>query len=393
MARTINRLTARRVLSLSEPGYHADGAGLYLQVSPSGAKSWIFRFTLRGRPREMGLGPLSLIGLADARERRDTCRRHLLDGRDPIEVRKEERVTAITDTFGECASAYVEAHSASWKNAKHKAQWTATLDTHAASLKSRQVSSISTDHVLEVLEPIWREKTETATRVRQRIEAVLDWATARRMRVGENPARWRGHLDKLLPPPTRLKKVEHRRALPYVEAAAFMQELRARSSLSARALELMVLTATRPNEACGARWAEVDVDAAVWTIPPSRMKSSREHRVPLSPAAVEMLTGMARQSEFIFPGVDEHIGLTTAAPLKVLQEMRPGLHQHGFRSSFRDWAADCTNYPREVAEQALAHVLRDKVEAAYRRTDLFVKRRAMMNDWADFLASGASVPE
>lgn len=390
--RATNRLSARAVATVTRAGYHPDGGGLYLQVSTRGSKSWIFRYTLRGRSREMGLGPLALVSLAEARELREACRRQLLAGKDPLEARREERAAEVRDTFQQCRTAYVTAHASSWKNEKHRAQWESTLSTYAAALDPKPVREIDTSHVLAVLEPIWYDKTETATRVRQRIEAVLNWAAARKMRSAENPARWRGHLDKLLPPPARLKRVQHRSALPYLEAPAFMQVLRAKVSMTARALELTILTASRPNETAGARWEEFDLDAALWVVPPDRMKAQREHRIPLQPRAVEIVRAMPRLAPFVFPGVDETTGITTAALLALVQEMRPGLHTHGFRSTFRDWAADCTSYPREIAEAALAHVLKDKTEAAYRRTDLFEKRRQLMADWAAYCAGGDAPP-
>ncbi len=393
MARAVNRLSARAVQTATRAGYHPDGAGLYLQVSATGAKSWIFRYTIRGKSREMGLGPLSLVPLADARERAAICRRQLLDDIDPIAERDRARAAQhARTTFEACAQAYIEAHRTSWRNAKHAAQWDATLNTYAASMLPMAVDDIDTAAVVGVLTPIWNTKTETATRVRQRIEAVLDWAAVRGMRTGENPARWRGHLAKLLPAPTRLKKVTNRRALPYADVPAFMEALRAKQTTAARALELVTLTATRPNEAAAATWAEFDLDAGVWVIPAERMKAGRAHRVPLAPGLVEMLRQLPLVDDepFVFPGGRRGRPITTAAMLKQLNEIRPGVHTHGFRSTFRDWAADCTSYAREIAEQALAHTLESKVEAVYRRTDLFDKRRSLMSDWATYCVPGGA---
>jgi len=394
MKRDSNRLKPIALKHLG-PGRHADGGGLYLLVKPDGRRTWVFRWRDRvtGKLRDKGLGAAWDVPLAEARERAAACRRTLRAGGDPIadprqalQARRLEHAKRMT--FQQCRDAYIAAHAASWRNEKHTAQWTATLDTYAAELLPLPVAEIDTGHIVKALEPIWTTKTETATRVRQRIEAVLDWATARKLRSGDNPARWRGHLENLLAKPTKLKAVQHRAALAYDELAAFMVELRAKSGYGARALELQILTAARPGEVAAATWAEFDLKAAVWTVPGARMKAGREHRVPLSPAAVALLKALPRtESEYVFPGLRKSQPMTTAAALRILQDLRPGLSAHGFRSSFRDWAADRTAYPREVAEQALAHAIPSAVEAVYRRSDLFEKRANLMRDWAKFCAT------
>jgi integrase len=377
-----------------KPGMHADGGGLYLQVTASGAKSWIFRFMLHGKAREMGLGPLHTISLAEARERAKECRKLRLDGIDPVEARKakraEERLAAATVmTFADCAERYIAAHRASWRNPKHAAQWPSTLQTYAYPVfGSLPVQAIDTALVTKTIEPIWHDKPETASRVRGRIEAVLDWAKVRGYRNGENPARWRGHLDKLLPARAKVRKVEHHAALPYGEMGDFVGALREQEGIGARALEFMILTAMRTGEVIGARWDEFDLADKVWTVPADRMKTGKEHRVPLSPAAVAIIDQMqaarVNDHQFVFPGGKLGKPLSNMAMLKLLKRMGHGgqLTVHGFRSSLRDWAAERTSYPREVAEMALAHTIGDKVEAAYRRGDLFTKRRRLMEEWA-----------
>lgn len=392
--RVLHKLTARQVAQFAVPGYYGDGGGLWLQVSPTGSKSWIFRYRFAGKAREMGLGPLHTVSLADARERALVQRKLVLDGVDPIESRKAERRTAVSNavravTFRKEAEDYIESHRAGWKNAKHADQWTATLQTYAyPHIGTLLVSEIDTDAVMRCLQPIWTTKTETASRVRGRIEAVLDYATAMKHRTGDNPARWRGHLDHLLPRPTKVTKTEHHSALPYAEAPAFMKELRAQPVLSARALEFTILTATRTGESIGARWAEVDLDAAEWVIPANRMKAGVQHRVPLSSHAVRVLKGLQGLDEHhVFPGAKTGKPLSNMAMLELLQGRRLGrtdLTVHGFRSTFRDWAAETTNFPNEVVEMALAHTIKDEVEAAYRRGDLFAKRAKLMQAWGDY---------
>lgn len=391
MPRAINRLSPMKVTKTTEPGLYGDGGGLYLQITKAGVKSWLFRYMLNGKARGMGLGPLHTIGLAEARALALDCRRQLLDGIDPIDSRNAERaakrVAAANEmTFEQCATTYVDAHRAGWKNAKHADQWTSTLKTYAYPVfDSFPVSSIDTALVMKVLEPIWTTKTETASRLRGRIESVLDWATVRNYRAGDNPARLKGHLDTLLPKRSRVQKVEHHRALPYSEVGEFVRTLRAEEGGAARALELLILTATRTNEVIGATWAEFDLDGAVWTIPAQRMKMGKEHRVPLSARAVEIVKAQQalKQNEYVFPGTQYGKPLSNMSMLQLLKRMdRKDITVHGFRSTFRDWAGETTHYPREVCEAALAHGIKDKAEAAYARGDLFQKRTALMQDWA-----------
>lgn len=383
------------IRAIKKPGYHADGGGLYLQVTASGARSWIFRYSNGGRRHEMGLGSYPEVTLKAARDKAAEMRILRAAGGDPLQVRRAERHgRAGSVTFAEAADAYIAAHEPGWRNSKHRQQWSNTLATYVfPSLGSVAVADIETSHVTMVLEPIWLAKTETATRVRQRIEAILDWAAARGLRTGENPARWRGHLDKLLARPTRLRTVQHHAALPYADLPGFMLELVGQNGVAARALTFCILTAARTGEVTGARWSEIDGD--VWTIPGARMKSGREHRVPLSHPARQILEEMraiARDGDgFVFPGGRAGKPLSNMAMAAVLKRMgRGGITAHGFRSSFRDWARECTNFPREVAETALAHVLKDKVEAAYARGDLLDKRRELMDAWADHALSLAA---
>jgi integrase len=394
MSRNASKLNALAVQRAKETGRYPDGGGLYLQVSSVGTKAWLFRFTLAGRAREMGLGSIALVSLAEARAKALECRKLLHEGIDPIEAREARRkqqalASAKTLTFGECAKAYIESHRAGWKNAKHAAQWASTLETYAGPTIGRlPVQAVDTGLVMRVLEPLWREKAETASRLRSRIEIVLDWATVRGYRAGDNPARWRGHLDKLLPKRSSVKQVEHHPALPLKALSTFVTELQTQEGIAPRALEFLILTAARTGEVIGARWNEFDLAERVWIIPASRMKAKREHRVPLSPRAIEILETMRFLSAepFVFPGLKTGKPLSNMALLAVLKRMKYEITSHGFRSTFRDWAAERTNFPREVAEAALAHTLKDKVEAAYRRGDLFIKRQRMMNEWAKFCA-------
>lgn len=392
--RVIARLTALEISKLKAPGMYADGAGLYLQVTGNGndrvAKSWIYRFAFAGRTREMGLGSTSAIGLAAAREIAAECRCQRSQGRDPIELRKEERAraalaTAQSMTFKECREKFIAAQRAGWRNEKHSAQWETTLERYVEPVFGAvSIQAIDTGLVLKVLEPIWREKPETARRVRGRVEAIIDFATAREWRKGENPARWRGHLDKLLPSRDKVRRVKHHAALPYDQLPAFFTELRDQDGTAARALEFTILTAARTGEALGARSDEIDAAAKVWTVPESRMKASREHRVPLSPRALELAPGVGGRS-LLFAGPSGDRPLSNMAMTMVLRRMGRGdVTVHGFRSSFRDWAAERTNFPSEVVEMALAHAVGDKVEAAYRRGDLLEKRRRLMEAWASY---------
>ncbi|VWB81322.1 phage integrase [Burkholderia lata] len=388
-----NKLNQMTVTRLKESGLYADGGGLYLQITKTGVKSWLFRYMREGKARGMGLGPLRTVGLADARAKALDCRRQLLDGNDPLDKKKEQRVqqqiaAAKAITFEACATKFIEAHRASWKNAKHADQWTNTLTTYAYPVfESLPVSAIDTTLVMKVLEPIWTTKSETAGRLRGRIESVLDWATVRGYRSGENPARLKGHLDTLLPRLSRVRKVKHHPALPYAELPAFMEALRSEEGIAARALEFLILTATRTNEVIGATWAELSVAERVWIIPADRMKMRKEHRVPLSDQVVAIIKTMedVKQNDYVFPGARYNKPLSNMAMLQLLERMkRSDITVHGFRSTFRDWAGETTHYPREVCEAALAHGLKDKAEAAYARGDLFVKRGALMQEWAGF---------
>lgn len=393
MARQSNKLTARKVETLAAPGRYGDGAGLWLQIGPEGGKSWLFRFTLNGRSRMMGLGPADLISLSEARQAAFEQRKLLQAGIDPLAQRniqqeKERLAHASALAFRTAASRYIETKKPEWKNAKHAAQWTSTLETYAYPIiGDLPVASLDTGTVLKVLEPIWMIKPETASRLRGRVEAVIDWATARGYRQGENPARWKGHLDKLLSARAKRRNVNHHPALPYLDVPAFYQSLCAKDEMSAKALAFTILTAARTNEVIGARWSEIDLVRKVWTVPANRMKAGREHRVPLSEQAVKILQGLQAGSDDapLFQGAKKGKSLSNMAMLAYLRRTKiSGLTVHGFRSSFRDWAAEMTNYPREVAEQALAHTISNQVEAAYRRGDLFEKRHRLMRDWARF---------
>ena len=387
----LNKLSALKVQSIKKLGRYGDGGGLWLQVSKSGSKAWLFRYTLGGKARQMGLGPAHTVSLAMARQKAEVARRLVQEGTDPIDEKQSRRASERVEaaramTFKQCATAYIAAHEASWRNPKHRQQWTNSLTTYAFPLLGDlPVASIETDLIMRTLEPVWQVKPETASRVRMRIEAVLSWATARRFRSGDNPARWRGHLDQLLPARRKLKRVEHHPALPYRELPTFMRRLREEDGLAARALEFTILTACRTSEAVGAKLGEFDLKLGVWTIPGERMKAGREHRVALSKRAIEIVETATTEGEYLFPGGSTGKPLSNMAMLKLLARMGRGdLTVHGFRSSFRDWAAEMTNHPRDVAEMALAHVVGDKTEAAYRRGDMFEKRQRLAEDWAQF---------
>ncbi len=399
MARKIHRLSALAAAKATRPGLYGDGGGLYLQITPAGVKSWLYRYMRQGKAHGMGLGPLHTINLAEARVKALACRKLLLEGNDPLEAKRHHHAalslaSAKSLTFEQCASSYIASHKAGWKNAKHAAQWTSTLETYAYPVFGKlPVAVIDTALVMKALEPIWTTKTETATRVRGRVESVLDWATVRGYREGENPARWKGHLDHLLPKRSKVTKVQHHPALAYAEASTFFDELRMQEGIAARALEFLILTACRTNEVIGARWSEFDFAEKTWTVPASRMKTSKEHRVPLSPHALSIVKALRKQvqSDFVFPGLHAGKPLSNMAMLELLKRMkREALTVHGFRSTFRDWVGETTNYPREVAEAALAHTIKDKAEAAYARGDLFAKRRHLFEDWAKYLIAPAS---
>lgn len=396
MPRKATEMGALALSRLLRPGLHAVGgvAGLYLQILPTGGRSWVLRAMVAGKRRDMGLGGFPDVTLAGAREKARLARQAIDSGLDPIEERRRAKSALRAEgakvvTFEEAAKAYVAAHQAAWRNAKHRQQWENTLTTYAyPKIGKLSVHDIELAHVLSVLEPIWVSRTETATRLRGRIERVLGWAISRGYRDGPNPARWRDHLDQQLANPSRIAKAEHHSALPVNEMGGFMVALRKVAGTGARALEFAILTAARSGEVRGAKWVEIDLEDRVWTVPAARMKAGREHRVPLSPAAVAVLESLPRKApnELLFSSVrgGQLSDMTLGA---VLRRMKVPVTVHGFRSTFRDWASEQTNYPRDAAEMALAHAIGDRVEAAYRRGDLFTKRRDMMDDWSAFVAS------
>jgi integrase len=403
MARAIGRLTALKVEKVKEPGMYADGGGLYLRVTPEGARNWVLRYMLDRRPRWMGLGPLALYGLQEARAKALDARRKRHEGIDPIEARRAERTRQRLDaakavTFKQCAEAYINAHRAGWRNGKHAGQWSATLSTYTYPIiGALPVQAVDTGLVLKVLEPIWTAKPETAGRVRGRLESILDYAKVRGERDGENPARWRGHLDKLLPAHSKVRQVEHHAALPYAELPAFLGNLREQEGVAARALEFLILTAARTGEVIGARWSEIDLLEKTWTAPASRMKAHREHRVPLSARALAILQDMRElrggndPDAFVFPGGKAGKPLSNMAFLMLLRRMGRGdLTAHGFRATFKTWASERTSFQNEIVEASLAHAIGGKVEQAYRRGDLFDKRRKLMDAWAAYSAAPAA---
>lgn len=388
----IHKLSVRRVATAS-PGKYEDGYGLRLVVSKSGAKKWVLRFTLHGRRREMGLGSYPSVGLADARVSALKCRRQVAKGADPIEARRMD--SQRIPVFTACAARYIRGYRHGWQNAKHARQWVSTLKTYARPVIGKKpVNAVTTEDILQILSPIWVTKTETAKRVQGRIENIMDFAAAHQFRDPLNPARWRGHLDKLLPRPSRVKEVAHHPAMPYPDVPDFFDELSRNRSVSAMALKFLILTATRTLEVLHAEWKEIDLHAGIWTVPASRMKTRREHRVPLSDSAMTVLEALPRIEgcPFVFPGSRNARPLSNMALLQLMRGLGYGVNSsrgdyvpHGFRSSFRDWSGEVSSFPREVAEMALAHAIENKVEAAYRRGDLFEKRRKMMQEWADYL--------
>jgi integrase len=378
-------LNARKV-ETAKPGKYGDGSNLYLVVSKTGARKWVLRFTFRGKSKEMGLGSATSVPLADAREKAASARRKIARGLNPIDERKRD---GGIPTFGAMADDVRETLAAGFRNEKHKAQWKSTLKTYAAPLCGKPVDTIATDDILSVLKPIWTTKAETASRVRGRIEKVLDAAKAKGFRSGENPARWRGHLDHLLPRPSKLSRGHHA-AMPYEEVANFIAKLRTREATAALALELCILTAARSGEILGMRWSEIDFDNKIWTVPANRMKAGREHRVPLSSPATAILRHLERMKigDFVFPGQARGKPLSNMGMEMMLRRMKVDhATVHGFRSSFRDWAGNVSNFPRELIETALAHVIGDKAEQAYRRRDALEKRRLLMDEWAAFCAA------
>jgi integrase len=366
---------------------YADGGGLYLAISKAGVRSWIFRYRATNGERAHGLGPLHTVSLKQARDKALVCRQQRLDGIDPIEAKKAARLAAAakTMTFRQCAEAYITAHRDDWTNPRHAKHWSATLETYAFPVVGDLPAHIiGLDLIIKILDPIWKEKTTTAARLRGRIEAVLDWATVRGFRSGENPARWKGHLEQLF---SRKIAAKHFSALPYSDIGIFMAELRGVEGIGARALEFTILTVKRAGEVIGVRWSEIDLGARLWVIPAERTKTRREHRVPLSEPALAILQRLweTRESAFVFPGVQSGQPINKAAMLLVLRRMgRDEITVHGFRSTFSDWCAEQTNTPSEVREMALAHAVSDKVEAAYRRGDLFEKRRQLAEAWARY---------
>jgi integrase len=437
MARTtINRLSDRKVRT-AKSGMHPDGGGLYLRVTEGKAdeggthtlnRYWLFRYAHRstGKDRQLGLGPLDTVTLAGARAAARECRQQLLAGADPVEQRRAQRASnALADakamTFDQCRDAYIAVHRAGWRNDKHAKQWTATLTTYVTPVFGQlPVGAIDTGLVLKVLEPMWATKSETASRVRGRIEVILDWARVRGYRIGENPARWRGHLDKLLPAKSKVRKVEHHPALPYGQIGTFINALREREGSGAKALQFTILTVARTDETISMRADEIDMAAKLWTVPPQRMKGKREHRVPLSEPAIAIIREMMPAGtegvdrEYVFDGAKPGRPLSNMVMVKLIRRMNAerevvGLPKwtdpkqggrevvpHGFRSTFREWAAERTNFPREVAEAALAHIDGDETERAYQRGDLFEKRRRLMAAWAEYClkphASGTVTP-
>ena len=399
MPRKLSNALSPLAVKNAKPGRHADGSGLQLLVKPSGARSWVYRFTLAGKSRDVGLGAAGPGGmsLADARDAAAALRLEVKAGTDPLAEREREAAQALATaqaakvagtTFRDVATTYIAANEQSWRNPKHRQQWPNTLATYVYPIiGDLPVANVETAHVLKILEPIWKGKAETASRVRGRIEIVLDSAKARGYRSGENPARWRGHLAQILPARTRLSRGHHK-AIAYEGVPAFVGSLCAREAMAALALEFTILTAARSGEVIGARWSEVDLAKATWTVPADRMKAAKEHRVPLSPRAVAILERvLPLASEWLFPGAKSS-KLSGMAMAMLMRRMKVDATVHGFRSGFRDWAAKCTGYAHEVAEMALAHAIENKVERAYRRGDLFDKRRRLMDDWATYCSNG-----
>ncbi|WP_315926157.1 tyrosine-type recombinase/integrase [Mesorhizobium sp. SP-1A] len=395
MARTLNKLSDVAVKATKKPGRHSDGGGLYLNVSPTGTKSWLFMWVVDGKRREMGMGAYPAISLAKARATAINCREAVAEGRDPI----AEKAKEAEPTFGECVDKLIESIKAEWRSDKHAYQWRQTLgDSYCQSLRSKRVSLITTEDVLKVLTPVWAAKSETASRLRGRIERVLEYAKVKGWRSGENPAAWRGNLRNLLPRRQKLQR-GHQPAMAYDKVPAFMVRLRASEAMAARALEFTILAAARSGETIGAKWQEIDFERKVWTVPAERMKGGETHVVALSSVAIDLLKALQEVhpgGDFIFAG-DPRPGnkqdakhgrpLSNMAMMMLLRRMKlTDITVHGFRSAFRDWAGDVTSFPRDVAEAALAHKVGNEVERAYRRSDALEKRRKLMQAWADYLA-------
>ena len=383
-------LTALKLRKLTKPGLYSDGGNLYLQVRGPQQRSWLFRYMIQGRARSMGLGHVDDVSLVEARNKADAARKLVREGTDPLDVRATEQARAKAITFGEAAERYVTTQEAGWRSAEHGATWRATLAADVVPVIGKiPVEAIDTDLVLKVLNPIWRVKPETASRIRGRIEKVLSYAIVQGWRSGPNPAAWRGHLQLTLPAVRKVRPVQHFAACDWREAPAFMAKLREQNGMGARALEFAILTAARSGEVRGATWDEIDLERAVWTIPGSRIKAGKEHRVPLSAAALDLLRSVAllrAEGRPVFRGPKPQPMTDRALTYPLEQMGRRDLTVHGFRSTFRDWAAEATSYPNHVVEQALAHTIGNAVEAAYRRGDLFEKRAALMADWAAYLS-------
>jgi integrase len=391
MPKKARELSALEVKRLTEPGFYAVGgvAGLNLQVTATGARSWVLRATVGARRRDIGLGGYPDTTLAAARERARETREKIRQGIDPVAERRALRSSLLAQqvreiTFEQCAAEVIRKKQAESRNTKHAQQWENTLKAYAYPVLGKMaIADVDLVHVLKVLQPEWETKTETMTRVRQRIEAVIAWATVHGHRSGDNPARWKGNLDAILPKPSKVAKVKHHKALPIDDMGKFMTDLRRQKGMAARALEFTILTATRSGEVRGATWTEIDLGNAAWAIPASRMKSEKEHRVPLSKEALALLKRLPRDSEYVFPA-PKGGRFSDAGLAAVLKRMNVDATVHGFRSTFRDWAAERTSYPHHVCEMALAHTIKNAAEAAYRRGDLMEKRARLMQDWAKF---------
>ena len=385
----VKRLTVREVQTISQPGLYSDGDGLYLQVTSPSSKTWIYRYQLRGRRRDLGLGSCKIYSLAIAREKAFEARRKVKEGIDPIEERRTTlHDDRITIDFREASGRYIVAKSPEWKNAKHKQQWTNTIAKYCTPIiGSISVNAINTELVLKCLEPIWREKPETATRIRSRIEIILNWAKVKGYRNGENPARWKGHLDQLLPSKPKFAAVRSHASMPYASIPTFMTKLQERSDTACYALTFLILTASRTGEVRNAQWNEIDLCTASWEIPGTRMKSGRNHRIPLSKPALKILATMQTMpmNDFIFPGRKRDKPISDMSMLEVLRRQQIPFMVHGFRASFRTWVAEKTTFQDDVAEAALAHSVGNKVVAAYQRGDLFEKRCRLMDAWAEFI--------
>ena len=395
MARGIHKLTARTVATMKKAGRYSDGGGLYLRVSSSGQKKWVLRYTpaAGSKTREMGLGSAASggVSLQRARELAQAARERLRDGQDPLTAKQAGQAQLQNPTFGVFSDQYVAAQAASFRNDKHIAQWRMTLLKYAKPIREKQLSEITTEDILSILEPMWLETPETASRLRGRIERVLDAAKAKGLRTGENPAAWRGHLQLLLPGRKKLSRGHHA-AMPYRQIPSFMEQLGTRVGLASRALEFLILGACRSGEVRLMEWSEIDWDEAIWTIPGPRMKAGRPHRVPLTDPMLVILKDVQRiglSDRFVFVGPNKHQPFSDMALSAVLKRMNvENCTVHGFRSSFRDWAGDATDFPREVAEAALAHVVGDVTERAYRRGDAFEKRRGLIEAWAQYCSDG-----